>query len=442
MLTRIIRNFNNLRYALGIVLIFNSYPVIFFIRDTLHIGPASSVFTAIFWGFGFILMMPPRLFRNIYKPNPNLFAFGIGFLCLAFGQFFTYNTGGEGLVTELGNYGFILCYMFLLMHIPNTVKEFIIPVLFVTSLILNFTLVYSLMIDPNWTLGMRAAVTFANGNAQPGGNPHTAARNAIICFLSAGILIWRYDTLIIKLVCYASIIFSVIIVVLTQAKASLLSLLLITLFYLYANYNLTKIAQSVYNFFSIKRLTITLALLIGVNWIINRFYDIYAIIYGYTVVLEQRIYNVFFTISGVQLTAETELDSSSANRVSGFSQFKEALNDPKIFLLGNGYKAAFMDVPFLEAIMNHGILGLIFFDGFLALLLYFSFWEIKKNRNSISVFLAYFFIYTMPYMASGGRPYDIQYWFAFILTIRFLGIRFLDEEKPAVPAVSSTLQTV
>jgi hypothetical protein len=442
MLSSIIRNFENLRYAIGIVMIFNSYPVVFFVRDTLHIGPANSVFTAVFWGLCFLLMMPRQFFKRLYKPNGNLFAFGIGFLGVCICHYFTFNTGGEGMVTEFANYAFIFCYLLLLMHVPNDVKEYLVPTLFVSSLILNFTLIYSLIIDPNWTIGMRAAVTFANGGAQAGGNPHTSARNAIICVIAAGILIWKYkNSSLIKWVCYASIVFSVIIIVLAQAKACLLSLILIATFYFFSNYNLTRIAKSVIDFFSLRTLAITIALLVFVNWLLSKFYDIYTIILNYSDVLERRLYNVFFTVSGVQLTEDTELDPSSANRVSGFAQFKDALEHPQLFLVGTGYKKAFMDVPFLEAIINHGLLGLIFFDGFLLLLLYFSIWEIRKNRNAINLFLAYFFIYTMPYMASGGRPYDIQYWYAFIFTIRFLGIRFLQDEKP-IQQQQQVLETV
>ena len=48
-LLNIVQNFNNLRYSVGIAMMFNGFPLIFFIRDTLRIGPASSVFTAAFF---------------------------------------------------------------------------------------------------------------------------------------------------------------------------------------------------------------------------------------------------------------------------------------------------------------------------------------------------------------------------------------------------------
>ncbi|GAB3182080.1 hypothetical protein [Telluribacter humicola] len=421
-----LKNFNNLRYSVGIYMLFNGFPIIFFVRDTLGIGPASSVFTAAFWMLGLVLMLPAQLFMRIYKPNAILFNLSVLFLLLAFFYYMLPGSTGAGTVTEFGNYFFIFAYLILIIQVPNTVKDTLIPVIFILSLLSNFSLIYSLLVDPNWTLGMRAAITFANENAQSGGNPHAAARNAIVCIISSGVLIWQSRSLLLKTFFYFCIIFSVVIIILTQTKSTFLALILMLMFYIYANFSMRKIGSAIYNFFSLKTVLIAIFIFLVANYFLSRYYDIYAIILNYSDVLFARFYNVYYTITGVQIDAEATIDASSMGRVSSFELFFESIDNPQIMLFGLGYKATFLDVPVLEALINHGLLGFLFFDGFLFFLLVYTHKEVLRKTNIIALFVAYLYIYTIPQMVTGGRPYDITYWFSFILMVRFLGIKYLD----------------
>jgi hypothetical protein len=114
-----LKNFNNLRYSVGIYMIFNGYPIIFFVRDTLGIGPASNVFTAAFWLTGFMLMIPSHLFLRVYKPNLLLFHFSFLFIFTAIFSNLLPNATPEGIAFELGNYFFIIGYFILITQIPN-----------------------------------------------------------------------------------------------------------------------------------------------------------------------------------------------------------------------------------------------------------------------------------------------------------------------------------
>ncbi len=421
-----LKNFTNLRYSVGIYMLFNGFPIIFFVRDTLGIGPASSVFTAAFWILGIAMMTPNHLFLRIYKPNTVLFNFSVFFLILALLYYYVDSSSGYGTVTEVGNYVFIFAYLLLIIQIPNTVKDTLIPVIFALSLLSNFALIYSLLIDPNWTLGMRAAMTFANENAQGGGNPHAAARNAIVCIISSGVLIWQYRGLGLKAVFYVSIVFSVVVIVLTQTKSTFLALILMAMFYAYANFSFRKIGSAVANFFSFKTIFIGLIVLIVANYLISRYSNLYGIVLNYGDVLFDRFFNVYYTITGVQIDETATIDASSMGRVTSFELFFTSLSDIQVMLFGMGYKTKFMDVPILEALINHGIVGFILFDGFLLFLLLYTYREVLNKTNGISLFVAYLYVYTIPQMVTGGRPYDITYWFSFILMIRYLGIRYLD----------------
>src|SRR5690606_36613503 len=99
--------------------------------------------------------------KHLYKTNTILINLGLGFLLLTLYYFFFMNSVGKS-VADTGNFVFTFGFLILVIHVPNDVKDTLIQVLFLFSFFTNITLVYSLITDPNWTPGMRAAVNFAN----------------------------------------------------------------------------------------------------------------------------------------------------------------------------------------------------------------------------------------------------------------------------------------
>ena len=119
--------FNYLRYSVGISIMFNGFPLVFFIRDTLRIGPSSNVFTAFFFGFALILMFPTHLFVRLYKPNFTLLKYALLFLAISFYHFLVFNNSGTDNLVEFGNYALTLTFLFLIIHVPNEVKDTLVP---------------------------------------------------------------------------------------------------------------------------------------------------------------------------------------------------------------------------------------------------------------------------------------------------------------------------
>ncbi|KAA6439733.1 hypothetical protein FEM33_11075 [Dyadobacter flavalbus] len=428
-LLSITSNFTNLRYSLGIAMMFNGFPLIFFFRDTLGIGPASSVFTAIFFTLALLLMTPVHLFKRLYKPNTILLNLGLGFLLLTFYYFLFINSVGKS-VADIGNYVFIFGFMVLLLHVPNDVKDTLIAVLFVLSFFANITLVYSLLTDPNWTPGMRAAVSFANDGAQPGGNPHITARNGVICILTAMIMLVRTKGIFTKLFLFFSVLFSLAVVILSLAKSSYLGLGLMIGAYLLFQFRVSSIFSAVGNAFKFRNMLIIILIFVGINYFLNRYGDILNLLLGYWDVFESRIMDVIFTSTGLKLSDTADVDYSAMGRVSGFGEFIETLFSWNVFL-GRGYKSDYLDVPILESWVNHGFFGFVFFAGFNFFLFIYAIREIKRNTNQLTTFLAYFFLSLMVLLITGGRPYDIAFWFPYAVMIRFLGIRYPQSMKPA-----------
>jgi len=421
-LSNLLKNFNYLRYSVGIAMMFNGFPLIFFFRDTLGIGPASSTFTAIFFALALLLMIPFNLFLKFYRPNPVLFNLGVGFLFISIYYFLFFNTQGMG-VTDIGNYAFIFAFLILLLSIPSDVKDTLVPILFIFSLFSNLTLVYSLLTDPSWTLGMRAAVSFSNEGAQAGGNPHITARNGVICLLTAMVMIPQYKGLIMRLFLYFSVIFSFSVIILSLAKSSYLGVGLMLGLYMFYNFKVTSVFTAIGRFFSFKNIVLMVLVFLGISYFLSRYGSILDVLLNYWDVFEGRITDVIFTSFGVKLSETAEVDASAMGRVSGFGTFLETIYSWDVFL-GRGYKSGFLDVPILEAWVNHGIIGFLFFNGFNFFLFIYSLQEIKRNTTPLSTFLAYFFISLIVLLISGGRPYDISYWFPYAVMIRFLGIDY------------------
>ncbi|TDE16564.1 hypothetical protein [Dyadobacter psychrotolerans] len=421
-------NFTNLRYSVGIAMMFNGFPLIFFIRDTLKIGPANSIFTAAFLALGLILMIPRHIFKRLYKPNTILFNLGVGFLVIMFYYFMFINFGGKA-IAEIGNFVFIFGFLILLLHIPNDVSETLVTVLFVLSLFANVTLVYSLLTDPNWTPGMRAAVSFSNDGAQPGGNPHITARNGVVCLISGFVLLSNTKGVFTKIFLFFSILFSLGVVVISLAKSSYIGIGLMLTAYFIFHFKVSSIFTGAASLFKFRNLLVLVLIVIGINAFLNKYGDILNLVLGYWDVFQDRIMDVIFTSFGVKLTETADVDYSAMGRVSGFGTFLETAFSWDAFL-GRGYKSDYLDVPILESFVAYGIIGFLFFALFNLFLFLFAIREIRRGTSEISTFLAYFFVSLTILLITGGRPTDIAFWFPYAVMIRFLGIRYLNNTVP------------
>lgn len=347
-------------------------------------------------------MVPTHLFQRLYKPNTILFNLGLGFLLISFYYFMFINSGGKP-IADIGNYVFIFAFLVLLLHTPNEVSETLVTVLFLLSLFCNITLVYSLLTDPNWSPGMRAAVSFSNDGAQPGGNPHITARNGVICLVTALVLLGKTPGVFTRIFLFFSVLFSLGVVVLSLAKSSYLGIGLMLAAYMIFHFKVSSVFTAVGSLFKFKNFIVFLLILVGLNYFLSRYGDIFNLILGYWDVFENRIMDVIFTSFGVKLTETADVDYSAMGRVSGFGEFLDTVYSWDVFL-GRGYKSFYLDVPILESFVNHGIIGFAFFASFNLFLLLFAIREIRRSTNSLSTFLAYFFISLTILLITGGRP--------------------------------------
>jgi hypothetical protein len=437
-LLNIFKNFDNLRYSLGITMMFNGFPMIFFIRDTLKLGPSGSAFTGVFFASAFVLMLPKHLFQRFYKPNIILFNMGLGFLLVSVYYFMFINHGGKS-ATDLGYFIFMFGFIVLLLHIPNDVRDTLILVLFLYSFFCNVTLVYSLLTDPNWAPGMRAAVSFSTDNARPGGNPHMTARNGVICLVSAFVLIPRFSNILIRLFLFFAAIFSIAVVVLSIAKSSYIGIGLMVICYFVFRFRFLKAVSNMGRLFTFRNMVMLLLGIGVVQYFLSLYYNVLNMLMGYWYNFESRIMDVVFTALGIKLTVTANIDYSAMGRVNGFQEFLDTFFS-RDALMGRGYKSVYLDIPILESFVAEGVVGFIFFASFNFFLMIYAIREISRGTNSLTTFLAFFAVSMSILLLTGGQPTEIAFWFPYSVFIRFLGIKYLDQPNSLYRNLTTTTQ--
>ncbi|MEI7583622.1 hypothetical protein [Runella sp.] len=423
---------NDLKYyrqALGVNMLWNSYPIVFIVRDGFGVGPSGSTFTILYWGLGILLLMPMNIFRTVYLPNRMLFACWFGFIVLGwlYWQYYPSPNGYPERVRETLTYVIPLVFLFASMYYPNDKVHIILIVMVFYSLIASAGLLYSLTRDPHWTFGERAAIKFA-ANTQ-NSNPHAYANNALCGVLAALIVSGRVKSVVIKVFYYLVAVFSMGVLILARTNISLIGLAIMAVIYLTLHGR--QVVGSVFR----PRVLAIVAVVYGiVALLLSQFrFASYALsVYFNTFI--SRFGKVIYTVTGVEVDQKSaEIDYSSVNRVYSFRYVYEIFLGEGSWgkiLFGEGYKAQFFDVPALEALVNQGILGFILFNSFFLVMGVIAVQQFFRPASDLSKFMAYFSIVILIALFSGARPIDLSMWLVYVFYIRFFGI-YTPKTQPA-----------
>lgn len=447
MIFRLFRRLDLMRMCLGIFLVIDGYPLIFFFKEFLRLAPGSTIFTAIFLVGGFVLMIPLTLFRRLYRPNMSLFWLSIAFLVLSMLYMFFYNINSIEITNDLIYYAFIFIFLFLLINTPNDIVNEMMFVGVVFAVVSNLALIYALVHDPTWTIGQRAAIQYGADDARTG-NPHVFARNAQIGMLCA--LIWGYQRgggSARRGIGLALAFFNLIVLMLTFSKSAILSTFIVGALYVSANANPTSIREFRRQLFRPASLLVFLIPVIALQVFIYRNPQVWGIIQGYGVAIFDRFSENISALVGGGSTSgyRAELDDSSRNRVVSFGFVQVAVLDHvEQLILGFGYKFTYLDVPILEALINGGIIAFILLCTIVLRLLYDSIRVIYGGGNEMEVFLSYLYVMTFILFFTNGRPYDMSFWHPLCLSLRFLGIYYPEfiptSKKTAQPVLLPSLE--
>jgi hypothetical protein len=422
-------DFKYYRQALGVNMLWNSYPIVFILRDGFGLGPSGSTFTILYWGLGILLLIPMNIFRTIYLPNRMLFACWFGFIVLGwlYWQYYPSINGYPERVRETLTYIIPLVFLFASMYYPNDKVHIILIVMVFYSLLASSGLLYSLTRDPHWQFGERAAIKFA-ANTQ-NSNPHAYANNALCGILASLIVAARNNGLIIKIFYYLVAIFSLGVLILARTNTSLIALGVMAIIYLTLHGR--EVVASAFR----PRILALVAVVYGiVALLLSQFrFASYALeVYFNTFIA--RFGKVIYTVTGVEVDKKSaEIDYSSVNRVYSFKYVFEVFLGKGSFgkiMFGEGYKAQFFDVPALEALVNQGILGFLLFNSFFFVMGIIAIQQFFKPANDLSLFMAYFSMIVLIALFSGARPIDLSMWLVYVFYIRFFGI-YSPQSQPA-----------
>lgn len=438
---RLLQTIDYMRIAVGICIMIDGYPLIFFFRDALKLAPGSTAFTAVALASGLLLMIPFTVLRRLYRPNVTMLWLGVSFLILCILYLFLFNgvPGYRDHDKDMIYYAYILIFLFLLINVPNDIIRVFIPVVVLFTLASNLGLIYSLMTNPSWAIGQRATITL--GADDEGGNPHAFSRNAFMGVIACAIWLFSSRTnILFKLFSLFAGVVNIAVLVLTQTRSAIVALIIAIIFFMYFNVRPAQIRATVRSLIKPVPILVMLAGLLVVVFFFRKYYDAYGILYGYVIAFIERNLENVYAVLGLKAkgaTYQAALDSSAANRSTSALFFSNVLvGHLHMLILGYGYKFLYLDVPILEALTNQGVLGFFLFGGLNAMAVYYSVRIMRNNPNPLSTFLAYFFLLILVQLFTNGRPYEISFWFPLAMMIRFMGIEHLFpaylSERPAV----------
>ena len=442
-------NFKYSRQLLGIFIVFMGSPLIFFFKEVLGFG-GGSTFTVVSLILGLALMVSPNeLLRVFYKPFLPTYRLAFIYLFVVMINFifinpiYNYSSNSSLFIRDLTNYASITVFFILLMGVSNDVKDYFLPIVVFFTFLGSVCLIYSMATNANFIIGQRASVVFGDGTTTASGNPHVYARNAFAGVFSSYIMLKNKNTLW-KIFSLANIIFSIVVLVLTQARSILLGFFFTLAIFLYYNVSAKTVKNSFKSIFKAQNLLLIAVFFCGIVYFISTQAQLIAIINLYYETFTVTFTKAILTAAGIQ-DAKT-IDYSAMGRVNSFGEFKKVLLEtPWELILGKGYRYLYMDIPILETWIDCGIIAFLSFAFMNWVIFKEALRAIKDGTNPLTTFLGYFYMCYFVTLFTGGEPYGIAYWFVFCVMIRFLGIKYVQrtpnpfqrKEKNISPAITS-----
>jgi hypothetical protein len=412
------------RQAVGLILIWMGAPLIFFIREKLGFG-GSTLFTGLAYLFGCLLMFDLKPLSTFNRNNPILALLGYSFLGMAFLYFLIYNSEKNSFSADVINFGILFVLLLLLFRIDDEIQNYLPFYILIFSFVINLALVYSISTNPNYVLGARATVQYnSQASSEFSGNPHIYGRNGVIGIAISLLIMFKKQVGLIgsksklfNLLAHFNLLFSLIVLILTQTRGNLISLVFILFLFLFLKRN--KINDELY---SHRKIITSYYLIMGSSMVY--FNQKYQIIDKIVMYYDQILYVVNRAVStGVTMGKAGDNDPSAMGRVNSIDfVLKEFTYKPYNFILGNGFKYRYLDIPFLEVWLNFGLLG-IFIYSLLNLYILYSITIAIRSNSIFQNFLALIYLNVFITLFTAGRPVDTIYWIFYLILIRFMNVK-------------------
>ena len=379
---------------------------------------AGSLFTGIFYLFGIILMVNSVNAKIGFIPNIQLLLFGGVFFIISQCYLFFYNFEPQNFFADILNLVLITLYFFYLLKTENSIKHILPFWIFLFTLIINLCLIYSIYNNPLYTLGARATVQFGTDDFT--GNPYIYARNGFAGFIISYLIIkFRSNSdplesnFFTQFFCYFNLWLSLIVILLTQTRTIFLSfvIILIPLFFFIRGGK----KDSNKKFFSYPLIlfySLFSILLIYFNNVFNIF-DFVTNSFSHTIEIFTNAID-----TGIHMGSNVQ-DESAMGRVGGIKIMLSKISErPEFLITGGGYRFLYMDIPFLEALINFGAFSFFFYA-------FFQFYIFKHaiyaifSKDILQVFLGFMSFQILIAIFTTGRCLDFSYWISYFILIRF-----------------------
>jgi hypothetical protein len=403
--------------SIGILLLWLGPPLIYFIKS-LIMPNAGSLFTGVFYILGIILMVNSINAKIGFIPNIQLLLFGGIFFVISQCYLFFYNFEPQNFSADILNLFLITLYFFYLLKTENGIK-YILPFwIFLFTLIINLCLIYSISNNPLYTLGARATVQF--GTDEFTGNPYIYARNGFAGFIISYLIIkFRSNSnalesnFFTQFFCYFNLWLSLVVIFLTQTRTIFLSFLIILIpLFFFIRGPKQELNKPLFSY----------PLLL--------FYSLFSIL----VIYFNNVYNIFDFITnsfthtieiftnaidtGINMGSNVQ-DESAMGRVGGIKIMLSKISErPEFLISGGGYRFLYMDIPFLEALINFGIFTFFFFVVFQLYIFKHAIYAIF-SKDILQVFLGFMSFQILIAIFTTGRCLDFSYWISYFVLIRF-----------------------
>lgn len=408
-------------------------PIVYFIRDFLGVFKGSQGFTTLVLGVCLIFLLPHTLPKKVYVPNFSAYFFNLSFLGLAIIYLFAY-APNRGWFTNTSNeikyFSFILfTYAILLTISTDSIKDKFVDWTLLFCTFGALMIIYVVIKDPNFALGMRASVKFQDPKGGDGGeigNPHVFAKVAMVG-VSSLLALWKFDRVFISRLVMIGLFFVFLIVMaLTMSMVYTLSLVMILGIFFLFNFNPNIIKSITKWIFGWQGFSLFVVLVGVAIYVVN-----------YTLFVERAalaidiIFGRFDRILNTIVNNKKELhystvDYSAAGRVEGIKKVFSQLvanyesNDFPRLILGNGYQQLYVDSPIFQSYHDLGIVGFILYTSGLVWIVYCALLEIKKPTNPFLLLIAFYTLHQLTSSFTGGMPYSYEWWAVMAFAGRFL----------------------
>lgn len=426
------------RIAWSLSFFFFGTPLIYFFRDGLGLAQSSKVFTAVFVFGSLFFAIPFKKLTTLYTYNLKLLYYIIGYWVIALFYLAVY-TPNRGWFTNTTSELVYAAVIFLAGLIFATssldeLLEYVLPASFWICLLGSLGMIFIVIKNPNFALGMRASISFSEDGSLTWGNPHIYGRSAYAGLIASVLSMPAFKGNTRKMMLlYFGVMVNFAVIGLTQSFQTFIALALFLAIYSYFQTTPTTTYRLLKWIFSWRGLLVLLFILWSIWYILYRTQLVGTLTNVFNIIGGRfdKIFNLLSLQSAgpdmiVNKALPKQVDVSAMGRVENIQSvwdgFIENVTNGEWWwiLIGHGYQKLYVDCPLIQTLNDLGLLGFLAYFLLHVGILQRSFREYRFKTHDGILFFCYFIPHTFVQDLVFGMPYDFLRWSLFLFMARIL----------------------